>query len=189
MELFEAISARHSMRSFTDEPVSRQVMERLVSAASLAPSAMNEQPWDFYVTTGETRRQLSEVMSQGTHHLEEYLEVLGHTATPEQLEWYSELGGAPVVVACTIPRTDDEFLLMNKYLSVGGAIENMLLAATDLGLGACAVTFSYWVRDEIEKLLEVPDGRIIVSMIAIGHPTDLPPVAPLHRMDTAVYLD
>ncbi|MDO9108778.1 MAG: nitroreductase family protein [Coriobacteriia bacterium] len=189
MELFEAISARHSMRSFTDEPVPRQVMERLISAASLAPSALNEQPWAFHVTTGETRKRLSEVMSHGTHHLEEFLALLGHTATIEQLEWYSELGGAPVVVACSIPRTDDEFLLMNKYLSVGGAIENMLLAATDLGLGACAVTFSYWVRDEIGTLLEVPRDRIIVSMIAIGYPTDQPTVAPVHRMDTAVYLD
>lgn len=189
MELFDAISARHSIRSYREEEVPREIIEKLIAAAGQAPSALNEQPWAFYVATGETRRRLGEIMFQSTHYLEEYLTVLGHTATPEHLNWYAELGGAPVVVACTMPRTDDEFLLMNKYLSVGGAIENLLLAATDQGLGTCAVTFSFWVRDEIGKLLGVPEDRMIVSLVVLGYPTTQPPVAPPHRTDVAVYLD
>jgi len=189
MELFDAIAARHSIRSYRSDPVPMELIERLIHAAAHAPSALNEQPWSFYVATGPTRAQLGEIMFQSTHYLEEYLTVLGHTATPEHLGWYAELGGAPVVIACTMPRTDDEFLLMNKYLSVGGAVENLLLAATDLGLGTCAVTFSFWVRDEIGKLLGVPDDQMIVSLVVLGYPTDQPPVAPPHRSDVAVYLD
>jgi len=79
--------------------------------------------------------------------------------------------------------------LMNKYLSVGGAIENLLLAATDLGLGTCPVTFSFWVRDEIGRMLDVPEDRMIVSLVTLGYPTDQPPVAPAHKTDVAVYLD
>jgi len=189
LELLDAIAQRHSIRSFRSDPVPRELIERLVHAAAHAPSALNEQPWKFYVVTGATRAKLSELMFQSTHYLEEYLAVLGHTATPEQMRWYAELGGAPVVIACTMPRTDDDFLLMNKYLSVGGAIENLLLAATDFGLGTCQVTFSFWVRDEIGKLLEVPDDRMIVSLVVLGYPTDTPPVAPPHKTDVAVYFD
>ncbi len=189
MELLEAIASRHSIRSFRKEPVPVELVERLIHAAAHAPSALNEQPWTFYVTSGATRAQLGELMFQSTHYLEEFLTVLGHKATPEQLSWYAELGGAPIVIACTMPRTDDEFLKMNKYLSVGAAIENLQLAATDLGLGTCAVTFSFWVRDEIGNLLGVPDERMIVSLVALGYPTDAAPVAPPHRTDVAVYLD
>lgn len=189
MELFKAMQRRHSVRSYRSDPVPKDVLERLIAAAASAPSALNEQPWRFYVATGETRKRLGELMSQSTHYLEDYLTVLGHSATPEQLMWYSELGGAPVIVACTIPRTDDEFLLLNKHLSVGGAVENMLLAATAEGLGSCAITFSFWVRDEMARVLGIPDDRMIVSLVVLGYPTDEPALAPPHRRDVAVYLD
>lgn len=189
MELLDAIATRHSIRSYRPDPVPRELIERIIHAAAHAPSALNEQPWQFYVVSGETRVKLGELMSQSTHYLEEYLQVLGHTATPEHLRWYSELGGAPVVIACTIPMTDDQFLLTNKLLSVGGAIENLLLAANDLGLGTCAVTFSYWVRDEICKLLEIPEDRTIVSLVVLGYPSDTPALSPKHREDVAVYFD
>jgi len=189
MELLDAIASRHSIRSYRPDSVPREVIERLIHAAAHAPSALNEQPWRFYVVSGATRAALGELMFQSTHYLEEYLAVLGHTATPEHLSWYAELGGAPVVIACTMPRTDDDFLLMNKYLSVGGAIENLLLAATDCGLGTCPVTFSFWVRDEIGRLIDVPEDRMIVSLVTLGYPSDQPPVAPAHKTDVAVYLD
>lgn len=189
MDLFETFENRHSIRSYRPDPVPADLVAKVLAAASLAPSALNEQPWQFYVVSGETRRRVGELMSQSTHYLEDFLTVLGHQATPEHLKWYSELGGAPVIIVCTMPRVDDEFLLMNKYLSVGGAVENLLLAATGLGLGTCAVTFSFWVRDEIGRLLGVPEDRMIVSMVTLGYPTDQPPIAPPHRADVAVYLD
>jgi len=130
-----------------------------------------------------------QILSQHTHYLEEYLAVLGHEATQEQLRWYSELGGAPMIILCTMPRAEDSFSRLNKHLSVGAAIQNMLLAATAEGLGACNVTFSFWVRDEMAEALGIPEDRSIVALIVLGYPTDEPPVAPPKSGDIAEYLD
>ena len=65
------------------------------------------------------------------------------------MKWYSFLGEAPVVIGVTTPEIEGDFNLLNKYISVGCAIENLLLALADVGLGACNITFSYWVRDEL----------------------------------------
>jgi nitroreductase len=189
VEFFDVVEQRHSMRSFRDTPVPRELIERAMYAASRAPSAYNEQPWVFYVLEGQPRKAIAETMAQSTSYLEEYLHMRGMEMTDHILSWYSELGGAPVVIAIATPFTDDEFVRLNRYLSVGAAIENLLLAATDLGLAACNITFSWWVRQEIAELIDVPTDHYIVAMVALGYPDDQPPLAPPHRDDVAHYLD
>ena len=189
MDVFEAFERRHSVRSFRPDPVPQEILERIVRAASLAPSAMNEQPWRFYVTTGETRRQVGEAMAQGTTHLEEFIDVLGPELHAQAVQWYSELGDAPVVIVCTMPKAVDEFWQLNTQLSIGAAIQNILLAATGQGLGACNITFSFYVRDELARTLDIPDDRVIAAIVAIGYPADVQPEPPEHRHDVAVFLD
>ena len=53
MDVYEAVRSRRAVRAFTDEPVSREVLERVLSAAAWAPSGSNIQPWHVYVLTGE----------------------------------------------------------------------------------------------------------------------------------------
>lgn len=189
MELFDAIQQRHSFRSYRSDPVPREMLDRIIRAAARAPSAGNEQPWRFYVATGNALARLIEIMSQSTQYLEDFLSVLGHQATADQLTWYSELGGAPVVIVCTIPEGEDGLLLLNKHLAVGAAVENLLLAATALGLGTCSVTFSYWVSDQVAEVLGIPGDQRIVAMVTVGFPADAPPLAPPRETDIAVFLD
>lgn len=189
MEFFDLIEKRHSVRSFRDEPVPRELLDRMMHAASLAPSSFNEQPWHFHVLQGESRKRLAETMSQSTSYLEEYLLLRGMEMNDFTLNWYSEFGGAPVAIAVTMPVTDDEFVRLNRYLSVGAAIEHVLLAATDLGLAACNVTFSWWVRQELAELMGVPEDRYIVAVIVVGYPDDQPQLAPPHDPDIVHYLD
>lgn len=188
MDVFEAFEKRHSVRSFRSDPVPVGMLERIIRAASLAPSAMNEQPWRFYVTTGETRRRVGEAMAHGTTHLAEFIDVMGAELHAQAVQWYSELGNAPVVIVCTMPESDDEFWRMNRLLSVGTAIENILLAATGLGLGACNITFSFYVRDEIAKTLQIPDDRTIIAIVAVGYPDEAQPEPVEHNPDVAVFL-
>jgi len=189
MELYDAIETRHSVRSFNTDDVPRGVLERLVHAAALAPSAMNEQPWHFYVTSGETRARVGEIMSQTTTHLEEYVDLIGPERHAEAVRWYSELGNAPVVIVCSMPKAADPFGRLNKHLSVGTAIQNLLLAATAERLGACSITFAFWVRGELAELLGVPEDDEIVTIIALGYPGEEPPASPPHKADVATFLD
>lgn len=189
MDFWDAIADRHSTRDFDPRPVPREVLERIIGGAALAPSSQNEQPWLFYVCTGETRARLGELVAQTTVHLAEYMDVLGPKRYEDAMHWYSSLGDAPVLVVVTMLSTEDEFQAMNRYLSVGAAIENLQLGATAEGLGACNITASYWVHDEIRELLEVPDDRRIVALLTLGYPGKTPPAAPVHRGDIAVWRD
>ena len=69
MDVYEAVRSRRAVRAFTDEPVSREVLERVLSAAALAPSGSNIQPWHVYVLTGEPlvelKRRAGERVSAG----------------------------------------------------------------------------------------------------------------------------
>jgi len=189
MELRDALESRHSIRSFTSDPVPRKLLEEVLSAAALAPSPFNEQPWRFYVASGESRVRVGEIMTQNTSYFDEFMTLVGMEPTEEHLRWYTEMGGAPVVVACTMPKVDDKFALLQKQLTMGAAIENILLAATEAGLGTCGITSGYWVRDLIGEALGVPEDRTIIAMIVMGYPSDEQPVAPPHNFDIAEFRD
>jgi nitroreductase len=189
MELWHALRSRHSVRDFTDEPVSREALERVVAAASLAPSSRNEQPWKFYVITGETRKEVGTIIAQTTIHLSDYMEVLGQAGYEDAVTWYSSLGDAPALIAVASPASDEALLRLNRHLSVGAAVENMLLACVGEGLAACNITFSHWVEDELADKLGLPEDWEILTVIAVGFPGSNPPLAPAHSADVAVWLD
>lgn len=189
MDFFEVVTNRHSIRSFSSDYVSQDAIDKLLEAAAMAPSAMNSQPWHFYVTRGESRQKIGEIMGQSTHYLEEYIEVMGPEMYEYALRWYSNLGGAPVVIVCTAEMSDDEHDNASALVGVGAAIENMLLAATALGLGACNISFACYVKDQIVEEFAIPEERSIVSIIALGYPSDEPAAAPPHDTDVADYLD
>lgn len=189
MNAMELIARRHSIRAYRPDPVPLELIDKLMQAASLAPSSFNEQPWRYFIATGESRRRLGEIMVQGTHFLEDYLHVIGYEMNEWVLRWYSELGQAPVVIACTLPTSEDELQNLNATLALGSSIQNILLAAPDFGLGSCYLTFSYWVSDEIAEMLEVPEDRKIVALLAIGYPEE-DPVGPVRELESiAIYRD
>jgi coenzyme F420-0:L-glutamate ligase / coenzyme F420-1:gamma-L-glutamate ligase len=179
MEFFDTVDARRSCRAYTSTPVPREALERALGAAILAPSAQNSQPWHFHVAMGEKRSKVNDIMQRTTVYLDEYL---SHVADAEKLEaatrFLGHLGGAPVVIAISAPHTVDELGAVNTLLSVGAAMENLLLALADQGLSAVNVTFSYWVRDELADLFEVGADRYITSVIAVGYAEATPARVP-----------
>ena len=189
MEFRDTVDARQSIRDFDDRGVERAMLERIIDAARQAPSSVNEQPWRFTVAQGDSRARLGAVVAQSTVHLSEYMDVLGPERYEAAVTWYSSLGQAPVLVAVSAPRSNVEFEAMNRHLSIGAAIENLLLAATNEGLGACNVTFSYWVKGDLADVLRLPESEEVVSIIALGHPSDVPPVSPPVKPDDTVWLD
>jgi len=188
MEFYETVSSRHSVREFRADAISREALDRIIAAAASSPSSENEQPWEFYVTTGKTRQELGRVVAQTTVYLTEYMDVLGPERYDDAVKWFSSLGDAPVLIAVAIPDSGDEFKLMNRLLSVGAAIENLLLATRVEGLGACPFTFSYWVKEQLAAVIGLPAGQSVVSIIAVGWPAETLAPVPAKRTDVAVWL-
>jgi nitroreductase len=189
MDVMEAMRQRHSYRSFTGEPVDRALLERILNAARLAPSAMNLQPWRFHVATGDTRATLIDAMQQTTVYLDDYLASMGeHELIESATAFVANLGNAPVIIAVVVPRETNEMAEVNTLISAGAAIENLLLAATGYGLATCGLTSSYWVRDQIAQALELSADDVVVSLVAVGHGAERP-VAPPHEADVIVWHD
>lgn len=189
MDFFDVVAARHSYRDFADRSVGRDVLERAIAAAVAAPSAMNSQPWRFHVCTGTTRQRVGEIVAQATSHLAEYMDVLGPDRYEDAVRWYSSLGDAPVLVVVSAPVPNLPAEALNIYLSVGAAIENMLLALTAQGLGACNITFATYVKDELGEAVGLTDERDVVAIVAVGYSSDVPPYAPEHRADVVDWLE
>lgn len=188
MDFRQVVENRHSVREFTSQPVSRDSLDRILRVAALAPSAANSQPWFFYVAIGEARNSIGEIVAHSTVHLQDFADLL----PPDQLEsashWYASLGDAPVLIVVTMQDGESPLDVLNKHLSVGAAIENLLLAVVDEGLAACNITFSFYVRDELEQYLRVPEGASVVAVVAVGYPAT-PPASPPHEFNHARFLE
>jgi nitroreductase len=188
MDFYEAVESRHSIRAFTGEPVSRAVIERCMAAAAQAPSSLNLQPWRFHVATGATREAVGHAMAQSTLHLQDYIGIIDAEHLQFAERFYADLGNAPMVIAVSAPPAEDELTRINTLVAVGCAMENLLLAVTAEGLGACSLTFSFWVRDELAQAYGLTDDREVVALLLVGHPSESP-VAPPHNLDVATYHD
>lgn len=189
MEFSKTVKARHSSRDFRSDPLARDMLERIVETARRAPSSANLQPWRFWVVTGDTRMRLGEVIAQSTVHLEEYMEVLGPERYEAAVTWYSSLGNAPVLIVVSARCAPVEFEALNRNLSIGAAMENLLLAVADEGIGACNITFSHWVKGELAAVLGLSDSEEVVNIVALGVPSDTALATPPLKPDDTVWLD
>lgn len=187
MELTDAIRMRRSIRAFDGRDVDRAVIERLVEAATYAPSRYNVQPWHFHIATGDARRRVAEVMAMSTTYVEEYLDVLGPEVVERAAKFYADLGGAPVVVAVSAHKAEDPTDWLNDTISVGTALENFLLAVVDEGLSACSLAAPHWIRDRLIEAFEIPAGAELMAIVVLGHGSETPGDKDRHT-DIATYL-
>jgi nitroreductase len=147
MELLEGIYSRRSVRSFTGEDVSLEELMEILRAGSWAPSGLNNQPWRF-VTVRE-RGILS-----GLARLTRYGRIVE---------------GAPVSIAVFCDR-QAMYHEVKDHQSMGACLQNMLLAAHALGLGAVWLGEILKSSDEVRRLLGVPEEMELMAVIAVGHP-------------------
>ncbi len=188
MELKTAIETRASVRHYTDDPVPEADLREMVRLAGLAPSANNSQPWHFIAITN---RALLASMAESVH--QKVQTILPETDEPSrqvkaQVDWFSTFfGGAPAVVAVAIGPyeaivdralagtglTHDEMNAMRGYpdvQSLGAGIQNLVLAAVDLGYGACWLSGPLIARDELEAFIQIDRPWKLAAMVAIGKP-------------------
>lgn len=187
MELMDAIRKRRSIRVFDGRPVDREIIDRLIEAATYAPSRWNIQPWHFHVATGDAVKRVGAVMAQNTAYVQEYLSVMGPEVVEHAARFYADMGGAPVIIGISAKRVDDPTEWLDDTIAVGAALEHFLLAATAEGVATCSLTAPHWIRDQLVEVFEIPEGSDIMALIVVGYADEVPFAKERHT-DVATYL-
>lgn len=171
-DLFDAMRAQRAHRAFTDDPVSDESIAALLEAATHAPSAMNLQPWVFVVVRdAATRTAISTVMQRawdtgGRNHAVEHLS--GSEFADIDAGATGGIGNAPVliVVGGDTQRCPRAALAASIY----PAVQNLLLAAQALGLGAALTTLATALADDLRASVGFPPHVEPMAVIPVGIP-------------------
>ena len=145
MDALEAIKKRRSIRRYTHDAIPKADLETIVDAARLAATGSNQQPWDFIIVTD--RSMLAQFKVAGAWIADAAVVIV--VVMDPQSRWWVEDGAA--------------------------AIENMLLACTAMGYGACWVEGNALPHDEqFKNLLGIPAEKRVMALIPIGVPAETP---------------
>lgn len=142
MDYFDVVAARHSSRAYQDKPVDRELIEQMIDAGRRAPTARNEQPWEFVaVTDAAMRSQIADLTDFGKFIAE-----------------------APVCIVVFCHDT-------KYYLEDGcAAVENILLAGTALGVQSCWVAGDKKAYGStLVEMLGAPADCRLIALLAIGY--------------------
>ena len=154
MELKEALLKRRSVRKFTEEAVSEEMIQELLHAAMSGPSACNKKPWEFYVVTNP-----------------EKLEELKGASK------FTKMNSKLAIIVCGNLSRALPMPFANYWIQdCSSATENILLRVTDLGLGAvwCGIHPQKQAEKKVRQILDIPQSQVPLNIIHIGHPAEEP---------------
>lgn len=206
-EMLDWLRSRRSVRAFTDRPIDRDVLVRVLAAATTAPSSTNRQPWRFTVVRSPALRQ--RVAQAVADKAAEMKAIIARSHHAEDFGDYGDFFHEPLASAAAIvvpqyrPYPD---LIANLIESGGGdpaqfstasamqaelcstsaAIMALLLQAHAEGLGACMMAGPMVAKDELHALLRITEPWRMVGAIALGHPAAAPPGPSRKPLDRVV---
>jgi nitroreductase len=151
VETLEAIRTRRSIRKYKDKIVPKEKIKVILEAGRWAPSGMNNQPWRFIVVTD---KKTKEKIAKQTHYEDIIINAPCAIAV-----FYDSASG--------YDRTKD-------VLAIGACIQNMLLAANSLELGACWLGEILKNKDAVSDLSKAPKTYELMAVIALGEPAEKP---------------
>ncbi len=173
MDVLEAIHSRHSVSRVLPDPVPVEMIEVLLSAAVQAPNHFRVRPWRFFVVSGEARIRLGEVMAQSL--LERHPEAQGSELEKERARPLR----APVLIAVAVdPPSEPKVVEVENICAAASAVENMLLAARALGLGAMWRTVPAARDPRVKAFFGLPPEQHLIGFIYVGYPGDVPEPLP-----------
>jgi nitroreductase len=192
MDVLEAMQQRRSTRGFLDRPVGREVVQRLLSLATQAPSAINLQPWEIVVVSGEERKRLSRVLVK---RMRERNISCGPGAKRPLAEQF--VGRQRALLQCMLPNLPagipfegfinegscdfygaptalilalDQVFSSARLTDIGVLAGYLVLAAHAMGLGTCPIGLITAFEEDIREELGLPEEKQIVLGIALGYP-------------------
>lgn len=147
MDILEGLYTRRSVRDFTGVPVEQEKIREILLAGSWAPSGLNNQPWRFVVIRNSD-------MKQQLAGLTHYSRVLIQ---------------APVALAIFVDHTA-MYNATKDHQAIGACLQNMLLAAHGLGLGAVWLGEILKSAEDVRKALDLPENLELMAVLAVGYP-------------------
>jgi nitroreductase len=198
MTVLDAMKDRRSTRGFLDKPVERETLERLMYLATQAPSAINLQPWEFFVVSGEEKKRLSRVLVKRMRERniscgpgankplpEHFVErqrgllecILPNLPEDTRFDEFINEGscnfyGAPTGVIITL----DKAFSSVRFTDIGISVGYLVLAAHAMGLGTCPIGLITAFDDDIREQLNIPDEKQVVIGIAVGYKDESSPL-------------
>ena len=183
---------RRMIRRYTDQPVPREMIEAILAAGALAPSPHNRQPWRFAVVMGDARVRLAVAMGA---QLRSDLQADGAPADvieKDVARSHGRITSAQVcIVACLTMRDMDVYPDARRNeterwmagQAVAAALQNMLLKATEIGLGACWMCAPLFCPKVVVQTLELPADWEPQALLTIGFPSDAGKTRGRRRVD------
>ena len=166
MNVFEAIKTRRSVRKYRPQPIPEDHLKQIMTAAQLAPSAGNRQPWRFIlVKDPDTKKQLGTIARNQT--------------------WISDAG--VIVAALAMDKKNPEISERWAERDVMTAVEHMVLAAWELGYGTCWI--GAFNEDQVKELLKVPREMTVINLLPIGVPDQTPEPKGRKTIEELFHLD
>ena len=176
MNTLEAIAARRSIRKFKDKPIPEEAIQAILTAGTQAPSGRNRQPWRFVAVKGEKCAEMVRVMRGGIARAK------ARGEDPGSSEWTADImEQAPVTVFIFNPHglhpwltrsIEQMFMDVVNIQSIGAAIQNMVLAAQDLGIA------SLWICDVFEAYEELREWlgeeSQMIAAVSFGYADESP---------------
>ena len=193
MDVLEAIQARHSVRDFLSTPVPKDIIMKIMAAATRSPSGGNGQPWEIFVASGATMENIRKAYQKRTQRQaggpagsvppplpafiqermktirNERIRLLGlDPADPASgkvfMEWGSRLFGAPALAVICMDKA------LSSYLDIGTLVQTICLAAQHFGVDSLIASAFVSQPDVLRKELEIPESLNIVIGVGLGYP-------------------
>lgn len=192
----DAIFERRSIRKYKDLEVSDELINKVIKAAAEAPSAKNRQPWKYIVFKGAAREEMLSVMDMGLDMAlnEPSLPEQGKAGVMDAKNTLRIMRGAPVIVLVlntngTSPfaKPLDIFGRITEIcdsMSIGASIENLLLAATEEGLGSLWIANTFYAHEPLRAYLK-SDNQLIAA-VALGYPDEDPVKRPRKEFEDII---
>lgn len=170
MDIFEAIETRRSVKRFTDRPITREEIERLLELAVQAPNHRMTEPWGFIVLGPETRRKFGEVLGRRKARKVEDLEA----AEAIRAKVAAEQEALPAMIMVTMKQSPEPETREEDYAATMMAVQNIMLGAVAMGLGTHLKTGAVMDDPDTRAAVGVGEDERIVAMINLGEPAELP---------------
>ncbi|RYZ80837.1 MAG: nitroreductase family protein [Proteobacteria bacterium] len=184
-DFYELLKSRRSIRKFKNQAVPREVLDRILAAASEAPSGKNRQNWRFVVVQGKKRDEYLEYSKKSWLGIKDILQKRLKPSLYDFTErFFYTLGDAPVLIFA-YSQNDSEERYHTSIGSVYMAVENLNLACFVEGLGCCTMGAPLEIKEDVDRFLgmdqlpEYKSGQLeLLCGIVLGYPDHQPPKAP-----------